>query len=486
MVLLNWPLRFRGRLKQGFVGNLIVMVSGTALAQAVTVAVSPILTRLYSPSDFGVLAIYSALLSILLVVSSLRYELAIPLPKDDETARSLAIVSLLILLMVSIVVGALVPFAATLTPLLGMTPVSSRYLWIVPLGLLGAGTYQILSYWAVRRKEFGALVKTKLSQNVGMALIQSGLPLLQFGAFGLIVGDVAGRMLGVGTLFKRISGMPKVIPEWNQLWKTSLEYKEFPTTMLLAALLNIVSLQIPLLLLPRLFGLGSVGRFFIAYRILTLPISMVAMAVSQVFFSEISTSKDEGHTKMITLGLAMLIFALGFPVYVGLIIVGPSSFSFVFGEAWFDAGIYAQLLAPMLLFRLVANCLSSLLTVGRRFREALFFTVAELIAVLVALWLGAVWNSMMVFVSIFAILSIPLNIASLWRFTRVARVQLRDLSTSAFIPIVLVNLPGLCFVALVASIAPSGLTFGVWALTSAGAMIYCMRLPRLKALLANR
>ena len=73
--------------------NVITLMTGTAFAQALPIAVSPILTRLYSPAEFGVFAMYLAVASILGVLVTGRYELAILIPKQDRDAIHIAALS---------------------------------------------------------------------------------------------------------------------------------------------------------------------------------------------------------------------------------------------------------------------------------------------------------------------------------------------------------------------------------------------------------
>src|SRR5579859_6097194 len=80
-----------------FLKDVSIMLTGAAGGQAVSLLLSPLLTRLYSPQEFGTLSVYSAIVAILVVISSLRYELALPLVRDDEDAVNLMAVCLVAL-----------------------------------------------------------------------------------------------------------------------------------------------------------------------------------------------------------------------------------------------------------------------------------------------------------------------------------------------------------------------------------------------------
>ena len=179
----------RGRLAR----SVAVLAGGTALGQAITVLASPILTRLYAPEDFGVLAVYSSILGILSVIASWRYELAIPLPEQDEDAVNLVALSLGIVVLMSMVVGLGAWLLGEHVVQWLNAPGLQPYLWLLPVGTLLVGSYQIFNYWAVRKQAFGAIARTKLYQGLGAALTQVASGFLKSGPLGLIVGQIVGQ-----------------------------------------------------------------------------------------------------------------------------------------------------------------------------------------------------------------------------------------------------------------------------------------------------
>lgn len=82
--------------KSEFSRNVLTLMTGTTISQALPIAVAPILTRIYSPEDFGLFAFYFAIVSILAVLATGRYELAIALPKKRDDAYQIVILSSII------------------------------------------------------------------------------------------------------------------------------------------------------------------------------------------------------------------------------------------------------------------------------------------------------------------------------------------------------------------------------------------------------
>src|SRR6476620_5964900 len=180
--------------------SVVTLASGTAIAQLLLALAMPVLTRLYTPADYGSLAVYSSTLTVLLVVASLRYEVAIPLPEDESAAASLLALTVALLTGMAAMLSLLVWLGGDAFVDLFRVPALRPYLWLVPVGLFGAGMYQALSYWAIRRRAFTRIARTKLSQGIGQVVSQIALGIARAGAPGLLIGDVIGRVAGGGGL----------------------------------------------------------------------------------------------------------------------------------------------------------------------------------------------------------------------------------------------------------------------------------------------
>jgi len=442
--------------------NISLLTGGTVLGQGLVVLASPVLTRLYSPADFGILGVYTSLVAVLAVAASLRYELAIPLPRDDDRAAGLLTLSVSLVALNSLLLwGAVVMVSESALDSMGFAPLRP-YLWTLPLCLLGGGVYQALNYWGVRQKAFGTIARSKLNQNLGMLAIQGGSGLLGLGPIGLVVGDMVGRAAGCGNLIQRLHVSNVLVRGLSNIGLSASAYRKFPLIMLWAALLNIVALQAPLVVLPYYFGLAATGLYFLAYRVLNLPISMLSNSVSQVFFAEIARSPDKEHMKAVTRDVTRMMTAAGFPIYIGLAVVGPQAFGLAFGQRWTEVGLYARWLAPAVFLRLIASTLSTLLTVGNRFGESFLFTLIELLAVLLSIGVGVRHQSLMSFVVVSGITSLALTIAAIWRFARVADLNLFDLLVDALVPVLALNLPVVGMLYLGAHYLPGPISVALW------------------------
>jgi len=195
-----------------------------------------------------------------------------------------------------------------------------------------------------------------------------------------------------------------------------------------ASLLNALSLQAPFLLIPSLFGLQSSGQYFLAYRVLVLPASLVAAGVSQVFFGEASSRRGDRqrlHDLALNVAVSLLVFAI--PTYTIIMVGGSAMVELLLGPQWATAGLYAQIMAPSLILWSVASPISTLLLVGRRERESLAFTLAELLLKAGSLLLGAAVGSLVVGIVALSAATILINVGALWRILRVADASVVDL-----------------------------------------------------------
>lgn len=345
---------------QNFLRPAATIAGAAALGQVIIVLVSPLLTRLYTPEDFGVLAIYASLLSMLVIVASLRYEVAITLPGEDCQALNLLALSFLMLLVFGLLGLFCVLIAGPQIAGLLNLPPGSAYLFLLPVSLLGAGSYQILSYWALREKAYAAIARTRLSQSMSLVVTQLLLGWLGMGFWGLLLGDVAGRAGGSGTLaciiWRRRGEMQgRVSPAGMR--SVARRYWRFPVFSSSAALLNGIGAHLPPLLLGVFYGPGTAGWFALAQRVLGIPLALLGASVAQVYLAETAKLAGAAPRRLPEVfGSTVRSMAIiGLPLVCLAALLSVWLFPVVFGNAWATAGLYMRILAPMFLLQFIAG-----------------------------------------------------------------------------------------------------------------------------------
>jgi lipopolysaccharide exporter len=400
--------------------SVLTLASGTAVAHLVVVLSAPVLTRIYTPADFGALAVYSSVLSVLLVVASLRYESAIPLPAEDDQAASLLALTLGILAGMTVVITLLVWLFGASAARAANVPALGSYRGLIPLGFFGAGAYQLLALWAIRRSRFRPVARTRVGQGVGQVVTQVTLGAAGAGTPGLLLGDVVGRVAGSGALavqllrerpFGRVTGA--------SLRAMAYRYRRFPLVTTWAGLLNIGSLQLPAVVFSAGFGAVAAGLYALSFKMLVLPTMLLGQAVGDVFLSRAAPSVHEPERlRQLTERTAITLFACGLPAFGCVALIGPQLFATILGHEWETAGRYAQILSPWFVVWLVSSPLSRLLSIREWQLSALAFTGFEFVLRLSALLIGVYRDSPQLAVALLSASGVIISVASIVRFMR--------------------------------------------------------------------
>lgn len=358
--------------RKPFFRHVLVLVTGTTLAQLIAVVASPILTRLYSPKEFGLLTVYMAILFIFALLGSLQYENALPLPEEDEPAACLLVLSFLILTAMCLLSGLLLwVFRKMLINNLHVSDLAG-FLWLIPFSLLGVGTYNILSSWSVRRKTFRRIAHTKVTQSLGMVGTMLTGGFLGLGLIGLLLGDVMGRMGGSGRLAflfvkEERSLMKKVTP--RGIIEAAVRYKKFPQLSVGSSLMRELCEQTPALFLSMAYGPWVVGLFMLVQRVLGMPLSLIGYSVGSVFTAEAMEHIQKNNNAQVMVlywQTVKHLFLIALPVLALLAVCAGVLVPFVFGPQWREAGFYLRILCPMYLFQFIAIPVSSTLYVLER------------------------------------------------------------------------------------------------------------------------
>ena len=279
--------------------NVLKLAGGTAGSQVITVAAAPILTRLYGPESFGVLATFASILALLNVVSSLRYELAIAVPEDDDEAIALVwLCFVLVAISTALTALGVALLGDQLASWLDQ-PALKTLLWLVPVGVLLAGVYQVLSYWAIRRKQFGLLAKTKLNQSITSVTLN--LALAPFGSIGLLLGQIASTSSGIYQILTGISRSASTILTGKSKVKIRTHLangakvaKNYWSISIYNSFAGLINSLYPLLYSFVLSSAGNIealGMLFLAKRLVDAPSALVSKSAGDVFLSQVALAK---------------------------------------------------------------------------------------------------------------------------------------------------------------------------------------------------
>lgn len=343
-----------------FVKNVTVLAGGVAFAQVLTILILPLLTRLYTPQDFEILALYTSILSIVGVVACLRFEIAIPIPKDNKTAINLVVISLISTLsfvLLALLVIMIIP--DQISYLTGSK--LDGYLWLFPVGLLFTGFYSALQYWAVRKKEFGVVTKTRITQSIAGASTQTAFGFNGIAPLGLLIGQVLQSGAGVLVLGKQF--IKDVGRGFNSITTFDLkttfkDYDRYPKYSTWEAVANSAGVHIPIIIIST-YALGSeAGFILLAMKLMSAPMSLIGGAVSQVYLSEAVSEYQEGRLRKFTLNTMFSLLKVGFIPIIIVAFTAPFLVPIIFGVEWGRAGILMAWMSPWFLLQFIVSPVS--------------------------------------------------------------------------------------------------------------------------------
>jgi O-antigen/teichoic acid export membrane protein len=365
--------------KGGFLQAVAKLSGATALGQIITVFASLVLTHLYTPNEFGFLAVFTAILSQLMVFTSLRYEWAIPPAKDDEVAFDLALLSLLLVLVVTAVTTIVVGLGSVQIASWVNFPAIAQYLYLLPLAVFLVGCYQILNYWGLRKKEFTLLAKSQIAKSLWTSLSQIILGVLTTGPIGLLIGAVVNQLAGTSALVRLFwQDFRKRQQRFslNRLVQVSQDHANFAGLCITSSFFNYAAMSAPTLLLAYFYTPEAVGSFSLAQRFSGVPAAFIGNAISQVYFANACQLVHENprELKRLYQRTTLLLFSIA-TVTSACFLISPWVVPRVLGVQWSQTGMMMLYMAPMLLVTIAVSPLTMLEWMGKNTAILIWHTI---------------------------------------------------------------------------------------------------------------
>ena len=377
----------------GMLRAAFALGGATLVTQAVGILLSPVYSRLYTPADYGLFSIYIAIISTSLTVGSLCYETGIPIGKDDSEAVGLTAIAILLVVLIGLGtvvwlgVGALFGF--------GGSHQLGGYLWLVPVGIVGAGVYGAIRYWALRRKAMGAIARTSISQVAASNAINLGFGILYPSPLGLMLGGIAGCSAGMWGLARRTQLIPHMRAErglglfCGKLWELAKKYRRLPLVCVPSTLFSSLGIYLPGILLAPYFGADFAGQFFMGMKVIGLPVGLIGGTLKQVFFSHAAAVARERPQELARFFHRVFVRAAACSLLILLAgLVAPWVVPFALGEKWQPAGEITLWLSLYCVVGLTVSALSSIPNVVGRLQGQFVIDVARALAVFFLLFLG--------------------------------------------------------------------------------------------------
>ncbi|MDP2067246.1 MAG: oligosaccharide flippase family protein [Burkholderiaceae bacterium] len=377
-----------------FAGSVGVLVGGTAFAHGITALALPVLSRLYSPTDFSALAVFTSLLSIISVAACLRFDVAVSIPHKDADAANILALALGCALMVSFLVA--VPtllFPAQIAGWLNQARLIPN-LWLLPVGVLLAASYSAIQGWFVRRKEFGQIARSRVAQSAAAAGAQISLGMSGVGVFGLLLGYVlnaGAACLVLGYRVARFERDPLRSITWAGMRAMAVEHHRFPKYSTWEALSNSAAIQVPIIMIAAMAIGPEAGYLSMAMYVMQAPMALVGGAIGQVYLSRAPAEHRADKLGAFTVEVfgGLLKAGVGPLLFVG--IIAPVAFPLIFGVEWQRAGDLVAWMTPWFIMQFLASPISMALHVAGRQRAAMSLQNFSLVVRVAAVWVTAVF-----------------------------------------------------------------------------------------------
>ncbi len=396
--------------------NVVTLMSGAALAQFITLATYPIISRLYTPKDFGFFGLFTSLALILSSISALRYEQAILLPKEDEDGVKLTKAASLIVISFSLFTFLILIFFKNQVAQLLKAPSFSNILLLLPLSVLALGLYQVLNYWASRKKQFKILATSRFAQSFASSAYQVPAGFFSATPFNLTFGQILGQIIAFVNLLNYVLKREKKIFfkhfPLDDYQKLLSKYREFPFYATFATFILNLSTQLPTVLLFQFFTAQTVGFFAVSQKIITLPTTLISNTTSQVYYQEASKQYhlDKSKLQNSFLKTFSFLFLIGL-IFSILLLFGPAIFHFFLGEKWLEAGTFARYMAIYLAVQFGASAVSPILNVLRKQNVNLYWQAFRFIFTSGSIIIGGFYQSPRLSILLFSVANLISYIA---------------------------------------------------------------------------
>jgi O-antigen/teichoic acid export membrane protein len=376
-----------------FFRNTLQLVWGTGIAQAISIVASPFLTRIYSPDDFGQFTFFISIAAAFTLIATLRYELAIIYAKDIKEAVNVLWLSFVICAGISFLLLILVlVYRFFFEGSIPINPVLKQWLIFLPLLVFTLGSGNILQNWFIRKKEYKLISSDKVLNSSVNNMTSISLGLLHIGAWGLLIGNMAGALLFV--LFLLIFSFLK--KHWNisefkrgTVMTMARKYKDLPTSNTLQAISEMLQNYGVIYLTRIFFSTSIVGMYALSMRILQAPLWLLGNSILQVYFKDASEQYNKNQDIRDLLSKTIKLSALvALPIMILLIVGGPWIFSSLFGQSWREAGIFSRILAPWMFFDFIRYTISQTPMLLGRVRSMFLISLAGNGLMIISLVIG--------------------------------------------------------------------------------------------------
>jgi O-antigen/teichoic acid export membrane protein len=412
-------------------------MTGSVIGQLIGFALSPIISRLFTPADFGVFGSYLAVTTVIAAGVTLDYSQAVMLPHKKEDAGQVFLLSCFSgLTVTALCLVAWLIFPGWLKSFLKIN--SSWIMVLMILDVLAAGLNASFQAWCVRVKAFRETSFSQIVRGLSSNGLQVGLGFARVGGIGLISASVLADFIASLNLMRVLRGELQTFlraAKWSRLKQLALEYRDFPSFSATQNIINALSNSLPVICLTHFYGVAVAGAYAFGLKLLNAPVGLVTSALRQVLFQKAGEMQHQGRSIWgLYLKTTAGLFSIGVIPAAVLSAYAPQLFAWIFGARWRTAGEFARYLVLWLLFAF-CNLPAVLFARLIRIQRALFVYNSVVLGVrALALVIGGLFLTALQSIALFSLLGAIMNLflilfvgrAVMMREGEFGQLQLRD------------------------------------------------------------
>jgi O-antigen/teichoic acid export membrane protein len=391
----SFQINFKEYLQSNFLKHIFIVATGTAFAQAIGVISSPVLSRIFNPEHFGGLALFVTLTSLLISISSLGYESATVLPKENNDAANIVVLSSILSFISFLVILFLVLLAKnSLLHRLEINENDRIYYYFIPFVVLINSIANSFVFWNNRLTNFKVNSYYRVLQSLSIAILSIVFGWLDCFSNGLIVSFLIGNIL-FSTLFIIYTCNKSFLNE-SHISKANMvvqakKYIEFPKVYLVLNFFDSLRENVFVFMIGSHFSMATLGAYSFAMRIVRMPLNLISSSVSQVAYQKISKLKnDNGNVSNFLYKLIFMLAAISIPIALVFVFFGPQLFAFIFGQQWAVTGHYTKILSVWLCANFVSSPIATIPLIFGKPRFSFYYTLAFNIIGIIVFYLTSV------------------------------------------------------------------------------------------------
>ncbi|TDM32444.1 hypothetical protein ETI03_01750 [Macrococcoides canis] len=344
--------------KLSYKKKFLTFFSGTIIAQIITIAAMPLLTRLYSTSDFGQYNLYLSLLAIFTVISTLRLEFAYNQAESNKEISGINRIIQFFSFYFSVI---LFLFLLILSKI-NFIDLSIYFSLLLTISIFFQSINYSQTYLLNKIDDFNSLTKGKINKSTVNVLSNAVIGKYKVIDSGLIISNIISLISS--NYYQRRSINTKFKKEYlskNELKEIFISYKDFPKYNIISSLFDTLALNLPFIIFTKFFGLATTGAYGIAYRTVSMPISLISQSIGQVFLNEISKKFKNGENIInVIYKVSFLLAIIGFIPSIFLARYSPELFTFIFGSEWIKSGQMLQIIIFSLYLKFIVSPITNI------------------------------------------------------------------------------------------------------------------------------